>query len=354
MRVVNVRNVAQAWRQLPTELLDAELLESRNGPVLVCPEPVTTVYTHPRERVLLDARRDANPFFHLVEALWMLAGRDDSGSLTPYVRDFGKYAEEYGEIHGAYGHRWRYHFGVDQLDNIVERLRRNPQDRQAVLVMWDPQSGFGGADDLEEVEWRDRPCNTHAYFRVRRVHTIRGGERNYDDVLDMTVLCRSNDMVFGGYGANAVHFSVLLEYMAARLGVEVGTYRQVSCNFHVYMDVWERKRHITHGATLPPETACAPMFIVPEMVDEDLARFFTWHGAIIRSSVSGEAFSMSIVPPRYDNPWFYDTAAAVVLAHAYYRDGALESALGMAEKISCDAWRTACVEWLQRRADRRQ
>ena len=48
--------------------------DSRNGPVLEFPEPVLICYNRPVERVLFYPSRDANPFFHLMEGLWMLVG----------------------------------------------------------------------------------------------------------------------------------------------------------------------------------------------------------------------------------------------------------------------------------------
>jgi hypothetical protein len=48
--------------------------------VLVSQTPVVTCYSAPTQRVLFSPMRDANPFFHLMEALWMLAGRDDVAS----------------------------------------------------------------------------------------------------------------------------------------------------------------------------------------------------------------------------------------------------------------------------------
>ena len=51
------------------------LNDSRNGRVVQAPGPVASVYRNPLERVVFSPLRDANPFFHLYEALWMLAGR---------------------------------------------------------------------------------------------------------------------------------------------------------------------------------------------------------------------------------------------------------------------------------------
>ena len=56
--------------------------DSRNGRVIVLDEPVLMTYSHPCERVLFNQARDCNPFFHVYEALWMLAGRNDVASVS--------------------------------------------------------------------------------------------------------------------------------------------------------------------------------------------------------------------------------------------------------------------------------
>lgn len=369
MRVVRVRNVAQAWCDLPEVLrYDAELQDSRAGRVLVCPEPVATVYEKPTERVLLAPRRDCNPFFHLIEALWMLAGRADAATLNHYVRDFGeRFAEPHGEIHGAYGYRWRSAMGVDQLEVIVHKLRTNPLDRQAVLQMW--QAEEDTCNDLEGT-WRDRPCNTHAYFRVRGGRGMldrgNGNVTDYDHrVLDMTVCCRSNDMVFGGYGANAVHFSVLLEYLAARIGVGVGTYTQVSNNFHVYADIWRRVKpdgsiaeyaasspyrlfeNLNTASTDHPIVEPMPMFTAPGTIDEDLRRFFEWHEELW-ACPPGEALTNP--GQQFENPWFAHTATRVVLAYwGWRRKMPANEVKLITALIEAPDWQRACAEWLERR-----
>lgn len=205
-----------AWHYLRSAGVEEN---SRNGPVLVAPAPVITTYLHPQERVLFNPRRDANPVFHLMEALWMLAGDSDVKWLSQFSNNISNYAEPDGHIWGAYGARWRNWFGegeYDQLPIVIETLRRDPTTRQAVLQMWDPTSDLEGS-------WRDRPCNTAVYFDGR------GGK------LNMTVTCRSNDILWGCYGPNAVHFSVLQEVVAHGAGLPVGVYRQFSNNWHAYL-----------------------------------------------------------------------------------------------------------------------
>jgi hypothetical protein len=108
---------------------------SRDGDVITIEEPVTITYENPRERVLFNAARDANPFFHLYEALWMLAGRDDIAPLVWYVSDFGRFSDDGKRQHAAYGYRWREQFGFDQLDWIVSHFKKDPTSRRVVLQM---------------------------------------------------------------------------------------------------------------------------------------------------------------------------------------------------------------------------
>ena len=197
--------------------------DSRNGPVRRFPEPVMLINTNPVNRVSLLPARDANPTFHFVEALWMLAGMNELAPLLPFNSNMQKFSDDGMTLRGtAYGHKWRKHFGYDQIDLAVKRLRSNPTDRRVVLTMWDPRA-----------EWRDEgskdlSCNLQVIFGTREVQGTR--------YLDMEVTNRSNDLVYGCLGSNVFHFSFLLEYMAFRTGLSVGNYYQVAFNLHGYME----------------------------------------------------------------------------------------------------------------------
>lgn len=218
MKVLNVRNVHEALPVALKHLYEfGEERPSRNGPVLQTPYPVATVYEKPCERVIYWPERDANPFFHVYEMLWMIAGRDDLAGPQRYVKSFGAFSDDGLTLHGAYGKRWRKSFGIDQLAIIAKDLIDNPESRRCVLQMWSSAIDLG-------VNGKDLPCNDTATFQIGK-----------DEKLHLVMFCRSNDIVWGAYGANAVHFSFLLEYMAEWLGREVGTYTQISVNWHGYL-----------------------------------------------------------------------------------------------------------------------
>lgn len=335
MRVLNVVNVndAYAWG---TKLIhnEGELETSRAGDVYSLTEPLAVVYANPWERVLFDSWRDANPFFFLFEGLWLLAGRNDAKWLDRFVHDFSsRFAESDGHLHGSYGFRWRYHFDVegggndslpDQLDTVAELLSKNPKDRRVVIQMWDPVADLGR-------DRRDVPCNLTVVPRI------------IANKLNITVFNRSNDVIWGMFGANAVQFSMLLEYLAGRIGVRMGTYTQVSTNAHLYRaheDKVVSSSLFMRGGY--PEWV--PMGQNWDVWDRDLQTFMEW------------ADDWEQQPPTYpDNPWFENTAQPLFAAHAMWKQGERKAALELIQdpifEIAPD-WRKAAGQWMLRRIDK--
>ena len=323
--LITVRNVNQALSDALWLLVaNGENEPSRNGAVVVAPGPVLTTYTHPQERVLFSPMRNANPFFHLMEALWMLAGNNDLAWPLFFNSRFKEYSDDGKTIRGAYGHRWREWFGVDQLPLLVELLRRDPTTRRAVLNMWST------ADDLYS-DSRDVPCNTQAYF------DLRGG------ALNMTVCCRSNDLLWGAYGANAVHFSMLQEYLASWLNVKMGEYRQFSNNLHLYTGVVahedikrlainaEGHNYYEALAQRVEPLALKSEDVPMELWDQDLQWFL--------QDPSGDTL--------YNHAFFNEVAAPMYAAWSD-RKQRYSNGLSAANAISASDWRRACMEWIQR------
>lgn len=291
---------------------------SRAGDVMVFEEPVTTQYMHPTERVLFDRRRGANPFFHFFESIWMLAGEKDARWLDRFVHDFSaRFGEETGKMHGAYGHRWRRHFATDQLAQIVSIFNGNQYSRQAVLGMWDPEM------DLEITPTvKDKPCNTHIYFRI------------VEGELDMTVCNRSNDMIWGAYGANAVHMSFLQEWLAATLELGVGVYYQVSNNFHAYVDTMKKiggeAKYDAYSMKLcepyPIPGGIKFLFDCQQFVD------FNGNGGI------------------YADAWWDDVAVPLYNAHIRFKQKDYDGARHELEKCKATDWRLAAENYIAERA----
>lgn len=219
MNVIYGRNIPQAYTEAIIKMhIWGEEETSRNGPVITSPEPVLLHITNPMERVLFDKNRNANPFFHVMEFVWMMAGSNDVKWIEQFNRKFRDYADPgTSTIHGAYGYRWINHFGRNQIQRVADILKDDSTSRRAVMGMWDPRVDLDSHADI--------PCNTSIMFRV-----ISGA-------LDMTVINRSNDLIWGMLGANAVHMTYLHELIAFMAGLKMGFYKVFTNNLHIYREM---------------------------------------------------------------------------------------------------------------------
>jgi len=327
MFTISVRNVHEALPHACHLMRNQGVRNSsRNGDVLVLPVPLATSYQNPMENVVFWPERDANPFFHFMESLWMLAGRNDVEFVRRFNSKIGDYSDNGETFHAAYGHRWRIHFGKDQLVKIIKALRQNPECRRQVLTMWSPYTDLGK-------EGKDFPCNTHAYFQ------------QLDGKLNMMVCNRSNDLIWGAYGANAVHFSFLHKFMAEACGFELGKYHQVSMNTHLYLDPHEELMNTLADKqpVVPPPGGANPYLWV-EPIDKLMTHgdYATWLADVELFVQEGDALICR-------NDFFHEVAQPMIRAYEFFKEKRFEKAYERASEIQAEDWKTACTQWMKRR-----
>lgn len=337
MKVIQATNVNMALVKALMGVRSEGLLQSsRNGTVLVYPTPVSTVYIHPDQRVLFSPMRRANHAFHLLEALWMLAGRGDVGFVSKFVSNMKNYSDDQRSLWGAYGYRWRNFFGFDQIESAITELRKNPESRRVVLSMWNAMNTREALPDhfVAINGGKDVPCNTHIYLSI------------LEGMLNMTVCCRSNDILWGAYGANAVHMSFLQEYIAGKVGVGLGTYTQMSNNLHLYnstipeqgievfcCDVTSNDLYHYEGVRT------TPLFKSDydiEKFDRDLNRMFTEY------DLGGTLTDLSDL--EYEGSFFRGTVQPVL--RSWLLRKSKPEALLAAQGIEGDDWRAGMLLWL--------
>lgn len=208
MLSIRARNINDAYTQGMCLMAQHGVTRTtRNGPAYVVPEPVATHYGAPCERVLFDEARDANPFFHLFEALWMLSGADDVAVPAFFVPQIAMYSDDGLTFHAAYGERWNRY---DQLERTIQHLQQDPTSRRAIIELWDPLlDGFPFTS-------KDFPCNTTLKLEI------------VDGALNMVVFNRSNDIVWGCLAADTPVLSpegdISIEQLAAHFQRGGGRY----------------------------------------------------------------------------------------------------------------------------------
>jgi thymidylate synthase len=162
-----------------------------------------------------------NPAFAIVEIIWMMSGRNDVGFLAPWNPRMRNYSDDEKSLHGAYGHRLRSHFGVDQLLRAHAALKSIEHSRQVVLQIWDSANDMPAPGPVS----KDVPCNLVSHLMIR------------EGRLEWLQVMRSTDIIWG-LPYNLVQFTAIQEIMAGWLGVELGTYNHVSDSLHVYARHW--------------------------------------------------------------------------------------------------------------------
>jgi thymidylate synthase len=185
----------------------------------------------PRRRLVdVSGHRILNPAFAVAEALWILSGSDDPW-IFDYNRGLRRWADD-GRLQGAYGpriRRWRDQ--IDQLDHVRKLLRRDPDSRQAVIQLFDPERDTRGH--------RDVPCTLGYRFFVR------GGR------LHMHTTMRSQDLWLG-FPYDVFAATLMQELMAGWVGVELGEYHHHVDSLHLY------DQHLDRAGELPRWPGAAP------------------------------------------------------------------------------------------------
>jgi thymidylate synthase len=291
---------------------------TRNGPAMVMPGLVCMTLNRPECRVIDDPTRRANPFFHMMEFVWMMAGRQDSAWIAQFNRNMHTYAND-GIIHAAYGNRWQNQFGVDQVEWVINKLKKDPGTRQAVVQLWSPNPDLTG-------NWSDKACNTQLMFRYEK------GE------LNMLVINRSNDFIWGAMGANICHFTMLHETIAHFAGLPLGRYTVLSNNLHMYegmprfQEHWQQR--VVHDIYQYWNAQPKPMF----EFEETYKQFITDCALLCNGHIS------------LSTTWMRETAYPAYVAWKVMPE--YGHALDEIALIKSPDWRVACQNWVIRKQEK--
>jgi thymidylate synthase len=298
---------------------------SRNGEVYRLLGVSSITYEYPRQRVLFWPERDANPFFHLMESIWILAGRGDVEFPALFNSNIHKYSDDGVVFNSAYGTRMRKGKAGDQLLNVMALLAEDPNSRRAVIQLYD------GADLAKDT--LDVACNLNLVFEIVHNH------------LNMTVFNRSNDVYYGALGANVVHFSIIQEFLANALECEMGEYTQVSSNLHLYRDLYPNVDIDTLFAVPPNQNEFDYYALVDNMAHMDLLDRVGPIGFLIECEMfCADPFNTF----DYDSRFISEVCQPMALAYINRKSDPV-ACMDYISEIQDDAWRIACQEWVVRR-----
>ncbi len=158
------------------------------------------------------------------ELLWFIAGDTN----IKYLKDNGvsiwdEWADENGDLGPVYGHQWRSWPApdgrtIDQLAQVVDMIRRNPDSRRLLVSAWNP----GEVDKMALP-----PCHCLFQFYVA------------DGRLSCQLYQRSAD-VFLGVPFNIASYALLTMMIACTSGLEPGEFIHTTGDTHIYRNHFDQ------------------------------------------------------------------------------------------------------------------
>lgn len=150
------------------------------------------------------------------EVAWMLQGDKSTEFLSKYTKIWKQFEDDDkpGFISTAYGYRWRHAFDIDQIENIILKLRKDPSSRQQVIMSWDPR-----VDNVTPN--KNIPCPYTAVVNI------------IDGKLNIHLTLRSNDIVVG-LPYDFLMYTLLGNLFANELEVKPGILAYSIAHGHIY------------------------------------------------------------------------------------------------------------------------
>ncbi|MBE6447828.1 MAG: thymidylate synthase [Alphaproteobacteria bacterium] len=156
------------------------------------------------------------------ELIWLLSGNTNIKYLTDNnVHIWDEWADAEGNLGPVYGAQWRNFNGqgIDQITDVIERIKNNPQDRRLIVSAWNPAQ-------IDQMALP--PC--HAFFQF---------DVTPDGYLNCQLYQRSCDM-FLGVPFNIASYSLLTMMIAQVCGLKAGEFVHTLGNAHVYSNHFEQ------------------------------------------------------------------------------------------------------------------
>lgn len=177
--------------------------------------------SNPRQKWVSDRYKPMSIAFALVELVWICSGSNKCDIINYWNPAYKTYAADANSdtYHGAYGYRLKNYNGLNQLEHAYYSLKNNPDNRQTVLLYWDPTLDMPLKNGNSQS--KDIPCNICSMIKIR------------NGKLEWTQIMRSND-IYKGLPYNLVQFTSLQEILSGWLNVKVGHYTHISDSLHIY------------------------------------------------------------------------------------------------------------------------
>lgn len=126
-----------------------------------------------------------------------------------------EFAQKHGDLGPIYGKQWRDFGGIDQLSNLIDDLKNNPNSRRLIISAWNPPL-------IKDMSLP--PCHAFMQFYV-----------SDNQELSCQLYQRSADL-FLGVPFNIASYSLLTMMLAQVTGLKLGDFIHTIGDAHIYLN----------------------------------------------------------------------------------------------------------------------
>ena len=170
----------------------------------------------------------------IYELLWFLKGDTNISYLKENgVRIWNEWANEKGDLGPIYGFQWRNwnNEGIDQIKEIIDSLKTNPDSRRLLVSAWNPSvlpdNNQSFSKNIQNGKAALPPC--HAFFQFYVSNSK----------LSCQLYQRSAD-VFLGVPFNIASYSLLTMMIAQVCDLKIGEFIHTFGDVHIYSNHLEQ------------------------------------------------------------------------------------------------------------------
>lgn len=155
------------------------------------------------------------------ELLWFLRGDTNVKYLQDNgVRIWNEWADENGDLGPIYGSQWRNWNGIDQINQVIDEIKNNPNSRRLIVSAWN-------VSDIPQMALA--PCHILFQFYVA------------NNRLSCQLYQRSAD-IFLGVPFNIASYSLLTMMIADICGLGYGEFIWTGGDIHLYSNHIEQAK----------------------------------------------------------------------------------------------------------------
>ena len=209
MIIIEKNNISDVYKELLNTLQKQEVVGNTkeiNNCCLIVHNPTLVNFYLPNRKI---SEKYAN-----AELEWYWSGDNSCKTIGKFAKMWLDLTDDGETNNSAYGYIIQKKYGFDQLQQIIELLKKDKNSRRAVLNISDPS--------INRITTKDMQCTIALQFLIR------------NNELQMTVYMRSNDIYFG-LPYDYIYFVSIGQYIANKLNINFGLYTHHATSMHMYL-----------------------------------------------------------------------------------------------------------------------